>query len=427
MKKIVFFVQTKKPIGGSQIQFLDFAAYIGENYNYETYYINYSNPKLQEKYGEKVRFLDVDQCDYTQFEDAVFFTPVNYLFYLLSKIKELKRARIALYFYHPNVFDWLNAQIYIPHRKSEELLKLICDTNSYCFMDSSNYLSIKRTTNVPFSPIYLPVTLHYEDKYVIENSGECQKDKISIGWLGRLDGDKIYSIVNVADNLVKDNTLQKPIDFHIIGDGNSKNKISIKEYSPNIRFIFTSYLYSQDLKDYIAANVDLVIAMGISAIESSMLDVPTVIPIVSSKRFWSNFFVYIQDINDYSLGWNINDLKELGCQTYTIQEILETVYKQGMKQKIGTEARSFCESHFAIKNAAERLIDILETTELTVAKCLETRSIIVQLRDFCLYKKLKPNNDYPMFHEFVAKLNRVKRQKFKNRLIFFLKLIKKKR
>ena len=83
------------------------------------------------------------------------------------------------------------------------------------------------------------------------------------------------------------------------------------------------------------------IAMGISAIDSAMLEIPTVIPIVSPKAFWSNMFVYIQDIKKYSLGWNIQDAEKIGCVTHTIQDIVETVYN-GKKEQIGREGRKFC-------------------------------------------------------------------------------------
>ena len=113
MRKIVFFVQTRKAIGGSQIQFLDFAAYITKHFGYETYYINHPHPLVEEQYKDSgIIFLDVDNCDYSQFEDAVFFTPINYLFYLLVKIEKLRNAKIYLYIYHPEVLTWLLVQFY---------------------------------------------------------------------------------------------------------------------------------------------------------------------------------------------------------------------------------------------------------------------------------------------------------------------------
>lgn len=429
MKKLVFFIETRKPIGGSQIQFLNFAAYISEHYNYQTYYINYPNPIVEEKYANTgIIFLDIQSCDYSILEDAVFFTPINYLFYLLTRIQSFKKTKIFLYFYHPNVFEWLNAQIYIKHRQSESLLQLLADTHSYCFMDSSNYLSMHRKTNIALKPIYLPVTLHntYNTPLKAKNTliGEAERE-INIGWLGRLDNDKIYSVINTADNLLKLNHKIKMINFHLIGDGNAKEKISIKEYSPNIRFIFTSYLYNEERDKYITENIDIMVAMGISAIETAMLYIPTVIPIVSPKRFWTNSFVYIQDILGYSLGWNIQEIDELGKNEHTLQEIIDDIYKKGNKLKLGKLAHDFCCNEFSLKNASENLINMVEESILDVEKCLNSKQIIRQLQDYSYYKALRPNRNYSDFHEFIARINRLHAKSFFEKINYIFKELKK--
>ena len=412
MKKIVFFVQTKKAIGGSQIQFLDFASYIADHFSYETYYINHPHPIVEEKYkGSKIRFVDIDNCDYSQFEDAVFFTPINYLFYLLVKIEKLRKARIYLYVYHPDVLNWLHVQIYNWRKRDhmlDPLYQLLIDTKSYCFMDLSNYLSMKRRVAFPWEERYLPVTIHSEGDAATPIISSCcsgKNDPIRVGWMGRLDNDKIFSVLNAADNMMKYDEYSQ-IDFHLIGDGNAKQKISIKKYSPKIRFVFTSYLYGEERDNYIKNNVDLMIAMGISAIDSALLGVPTIIPIVSNKPFWSDIFVPIQNINKYSLGWNIQDNEKMGCVSFSLRDVINEVY-DGKKEILGKEARTFCMNEFSLSRASEMLIDQLESTELTVEKCLGIKPVRRQLADFKLYKTIRPMREYPDFHEFVARVNRI--------------------
>jgi len=409
MKKIVFFVQTKKPIGGSQIQFLNFAAFIAQHYKYDVYYINHRNPQVEQTYrGFNIHFVDVDKCDYSQFEDALFFTPVNYIYYLLVKVQNLQNAKILLYFYHPNVLDWLNVQVLLKNRPyQDELLSLIEKTNAYCFMDSSNYFAMKRRTDIPLKPVYLPVTLGIAPSDARRRIPLCSEKEINIGWMGRLDNDKIYSIINAADNIMKYET-DKRINFHIIGDGNAKNKISIKGYSPNIRFIFTSYLYDKARDKYVKENIDLMVAMGLSAVDSAMLNVPTLIPIVSPKRFWTDKFVYVQDLDGYSLGWEIQDLGDLGCKTCTIGEALDDIYVSGRKEELGPVGHDFCAETFSLARASENLVNLLEKSELTVSKCLECRAVAIQMKSYSRYKKLRPNRDYAVYHEFVAWLNRLK-------------------
>lgn len=429
MKKIVFFVQTKKAIGGSQIQFLDFASYIARNTEYEAYYINHPHPVVEETYvGTGIHFEDVDNCDYSQFEDALFFTPINYLFYLLAKIRHLKNAKICLYVYHPDVLDWLNAQVPAKDRDMESLCQLFLETNSYCFMDLSNYLSTKRRVDLPWQERYVPVTVHTENTDKVQSVQPVppvNPDKpLQVGWLGRLDNDKIHSMLNVAENLMKDSTVEK-VDFHVIGDGNAKRHMSVANYSPKIRFILTSYLYAEERNNYIRDNVDIMVAMGISAIDTAMLGVPTVIPIVSPKPFWTDSFVYVQDLNKYSLGWNIEDDSNMGCITHSFHEVVEDI-RNGKKLALGEEGRVFCGQTFSLSAASMELLKCLEETELTVAKCMAYPSVQKEMKTFDWYRRLRLCRDFPEFHEAVARMNRAKQKSFKQKFKTLLSKILKK-
>lgn len=416
-KKIVFFVQTPKAIGGSQIQFLDFASYIARHTEYEAYYINYPHPTVEETYvNTGIRFLNVDTCDYSQFEDAVFFTPINYLFYLLAKIENVKGARIFLYVYHPDVLNWLHVQMPFFRRSPKKLLpmyQMMLDTRSYCFMDLSNYLSMNRRVELPWEEVYLPVTIHSEkeeDHAELPALPKVDPSKpLRIGWLGRLDNDKISSVMNVAYNLMNNPNIDR-VDFHLIGDGNAKPKLSIKDHSPKIRFILTSYLYGKSRDRYIQENIDLMIAMGISGIDCAMLGIPTLIPIVSPTPFWSDIFTYIYDINKYSLGWNIQDHENMGVKSVTLAEAIDDVLA-GKKEELGRKGAEFCKETFSLARASEMLLEQAEQSTLTVETCLKCKPIARELKDYKLYQKVRPKRDFPAFHTFVARVNRAMERK----------------
>ncbi|MCH5324690.1 MAG: hypothetical protein J1E39_05690 [Eubacterium sp.] len=422
MKKIVFFLQTKKPIGGSQILFLDLAAYIAQHYSdYETYYINYQNDIVEEMYKDTgIHFLDVEECDYSQFEDATFFIAVNYALYLSAKIKDLKNATICAYFYHPHVFSWLQNQIYYRKQNNLDLLELLSKTDAYCFMDDSNYLPICKLCDLNFNRYYLPVTVHSKDIQRLESYDFVKKDTISFGWLGRLDRDKIYSIINLADNLMDIQT-DKKIEFHILGDGNSRSFIKIAKYSPKIQFIFTSYMYGSERDKYMKEHIDIVMAMGISAIDAAVLGIPTIVPIVSPTAFNDDKFVYIYDIQGYSLGWDPNDLKELGYKYHRLKDVISDVYDNGKKEEIGKKCAEFTEETFSLKRGAELLIENVERTKLTMSELKKNKTIKSTLRFYGLYKKIRKHRDFPMYHLFIARLNRIRSQKGLRKISYLFK------
>jgi hypothetical protein len=228
-------------------------------------------------------------------------------------------------------------------------------------------------------------------------------------------------MLNVADNLMDDPDVEH-VDFHIIGDGNAKRRINIRDYSPKIRFYFTSYMYGEERDRYIQENVDIMVAMGISAIDTAMLGVPTVIPIVSPKPFWTDSFVYVQDLNKYSLGWNIEDNANMGCVTHTLHEVISDIYA-GKKQQMGDEGREFCGKTFSLASASTELIRLLENTELTVEKCLKSKPVVQEMKTFDGYRKLRPGRDFPAFHEFVARANQASQKSFLEKIKMLLSLV----
>lgn len=406
MKKIVFFVQTRKPIGGSQVLFLDFASYISNNYpEYEVYYINFRNPKVEQLYGNSnIKFYDVLSCDYSQFEDAVFFTPVNYVLYLAEKTKNLKNAKVLYYFYHPQIVEWLNMQIYKKKPDFKTIFELLSSHNACCFMDSSNLISAKKI-GVDFSETYVPVTLHgdipaYEPKKIVSN------EEINVGWLGRLDHDKIHSVINLADNLAGLDSPKK-INIHLVGDGNAKHLIKLSKYSPQIRFVFTSYLYGEERDEYLKTNADFVVAMGISAIDTALLGIPTLVPLVSGEPFREDSFYYLFNTTGYSLGWNAFDAEAMNCKAHTIEQVVSDIYEKNLKQELGEKCRNFAISEFSLENGTKLLLEALEKTTLTVKECNSSSLVASMMRFYRLYRSYRKNCDFERFHEFNARLKRL--------------------
>lgn len=426
MKRIVFFLQTKTPIGGGQLQFLDLAAYVLQHYSdYEIYNINYRHPIVEGMYKDfGIKFLDVDECDYSQFVGATFVTPVNYTFYLSAKLKDVKGVKICTYFYHPHIYNWLENQIYYRKRKNHDLLQLLYKTDSYCFMDDSNYLPACKLCDIPFNKYYLPVTLHSQNIKKLDNFDFVKKDTMSFGWLGRLDRDKVFSIINFADNLM-DIPTDKKIEFHILGEGNSRSLIKIAKYSPKIKFIFTSYMYGQERDNYMREHIDVMMAMGVSAIDGAVMGIPTIIPIVSSTAFRDDKFVYIYDIVGYSLGWDAKDIKELGCKYHRLCDIVDDIYVKGKKKEIGEKCSSFLEDTFSLENGAKLLLENVERTKLTSEVLVKNKTVSRTLRHYKLYRKIRKNRDFPMYHLFISRLNRIQNYKGIKKVLFpFIELKK---
>jgi len=108
MKKYVFYLETAAPVLGSQTLLLDLAAYLADNTDNDVYYVNnYFNQDLMRITSERLHFETAQSFDFSVSDDAVFFTPVNYLMHLLVRIKDYPNAKVCLYQYDPQAVNWL--------------------------------------------------------------------------------------------------------------------------------------------------------------------------------------------------------------------------------------------------------------------------------------------------------------------------------
>ena len=97
--KIVYFIETVLQISGTQTIIPDMLANISEDSDIEAYYVNFASGSQYEKNNASLNFIDINDCDFSRFENAVFLVPANYLLFLLPHIADLKNARICLYIY----------------------------------------------------------------------------------------------------------------------------------------------------------------------------------------------------------------------------------------------------------------------------------------------------------------------------------------
>ena len=413
-RKLVFFYRKEHNIAGSLIVFLSLARQLSENPRFDVYYLNFPNKKMEDTYaGPYVTCLDVDKCDYSRFADAEFIVPMNYLPFLLERMEGKRCKKILLYSWHPDLPRHMLAQFRDNNKDPEILFDLFRKHNALAFMDKSCKLAAEDFVAEPFGACYIPV---FSGAEICKEAPRKALDpkRLSIGWMSRLDADKINSLLNFLDNLKKAKP-NYPVDVHIIGDGKCRNKIDISRYAPKIRFIFTSYLYGEERDRYIRENIDLMVVMGISAVDVAQLEVPAVIPMLHPKAFSDNKFVYLFDTKDYSLGWDIDDFDKMDIHAYTVAQIVDHIYNQGMGEELGKRCADYAKAHFDGRNSCRMLLEALDQSSLTIEHCNANPMMEKHMSLFRKYRKLR-KRDYEVFIPFVQKLNRIDRRPLLGRI-----------
>ena len=406
-KKLVFVgSEIHFEVGGGYFFLFNLARTIAQTDSYEVFCVNVPNERLEKIYlNDNIHFISVHKCDFTQFEGADFVVPLNYMFYFLNRARNIKQGRILLYNWHPDANLWLNNQILYWYNNYNNLMSYLGSKKSLYFMDESCFLSMNMWCDYKFDKNIIPVfpSTPQQSYQILEI---INPNRISLGWLGRLDPDKINSVINLLDQLAL-SKLDIPIDVHIIGDGKSKNKINAKKYTSKINVIFTSYLYGDARDKYIRSNIDIMVAVGMAALDATNLSIPTVIPIMSPNRFTNNQFVFLFDTYGYSLSWNPEALSELNVKTHTIDEVMQKVCTPGGKSSLGFQCYNYMDENFNVEKSSRRVLDALEQSQLSVPDCLAHKVIRKQLKSFDLYKKLR-KREYTEFRGFANRINRMK-------------------
>lgn len=409
MEKIAFYFRKNVLAQGDFSLYYRFATYFSENFDCSVYCVNNSFPELQAQYlNTDIKFCDLDERVKKELEGATFVTAFNQIFFMLEEISDIKGAKVILLFLHPQIIPWLISQVNPKKFNMDEFFHLLKENNAYGFMDKSNLLALKKFSKEKFEERYFPVTVENMGDY--EELTYVDKETYNIAWFGRMDRDKIFSVTNFLDNIA-DTEKSKFVKFHFVGDGNAKNELRAESFFPDMAFYFTSYLYGDECHSYLKNNADLVLAMGISALDVASLGIPTIIPIVSPIKFRDDKFVYIYDINNFSLGWNKDDLKELRCKTHTAAEILSDVYEEGKKHEIGKMCYDYVKENFSVSKSAESVYELILGSTLTVEKLLKCHSVKNQLREYALYRKFRKKRDYKAFLIFRNKVKEFKSKK----------------
>lgn len=190
--------------------------------------------------------------------------------------------------------------------KSKKFLDLITDQNSHVFLDSDIVCNIEKSLNVSFdNPKYLP--LFSQDALKNEYIGRNKKDDcITLGWVGRLADFKISILNRVVDDAYSyANLRKKRINFLVVGNG--KYEDDFKEKSSDFfKITKIDYISPENLDDFMLS-LDMLFAMGTSALDGVKLGVPTVRLDYSYSKipiFYRYKFFY--EIQGFCLGENIS-------------------------------------------------------------------------------------------------------------------------
>ncbi len=421
MDKIVLYMQTDKPLSGVHKNYLDILCYLADEMEYETYYINnFFAEDFENHKSTKNNFIDINECDYSQFEDAIFLAPANYVFFLMEHISALKNARISLLCSDASIVERLSNQL----KKSKSDFVSLIPTLKYsdcCIF--ANRLSLigaykKGLKNVNCD--YLPQTIinanNYDDSVEFaKNTKPVSETEINIGWLGPISPAALNVLKKLSNDLLdnynskgeemEDGTINcdnvPKINIHVIGNGSVMWNMDFSKYSPAIRFIYTGELRYEEYLAYLRRYVDVAFCVNENVLSAASCGIPVLIPIYQNKMTNTDKYVYLFNNDSYNLRWSEDELWTLSLKTTTISDIVEDIYTKNLKSEYALRCLETYNENYSLTSCANNLIKSITKNSLTVKKLTSVKGVKEHLSKFRSFVKKYSNKTYRDFLNYL--------------------------
>lgn len=379
--KYVFYIETEKKLIGDQLLFVDLAAYIADTTDHEIYYANNKHEEdLKRHRNSKLNFIDINECDFNYFEDAVFFTPVNYLIFLVSRIKHLPKAKIFCYVYDKKAVQWLLSHINCP--ASDETVRNMLDLHNACsYLNKECAVTQNKNEKAPYIPLY---SINASARNA-EFSDVVSNDKINICYYDDITESKFHTLNNFFKCL-KAADAGKDVDIHIMGTIVAEENTDLfnaagLKYDTKFtnRLILVGKTDAATRRNYLINNVDIIVACGRNAVEAASLGIPVLIPVSENEPFEGNNFVYFSDAKKFIFNWDNRNLLRLNYEVHTLKTVLRDVYYYKNKSRIGKDCFDFYNDNCSMDSISRVFFDSATETTLTVAEVTNNAAIASRL------------------------------------------------
>jgi len=381
MVNIIFYFPYRK-IGGVSQLFLSLSAELSKDY--KVHLVDFRDGAMAKLIPNGVNFIDFDE---------VISYPENSVLVLQSlpiwNIKDLDKfprdTKLFFWNLHPlNLYPYifsiysknklkailariLNPMSLFRRIKLSNLLTYLTNNNALVFMDQEN---CRRTQsffpNVSLSYKLLPITTGRIQSRAKVNDSEV----IKCCWIGRIVDFKLYILIHTIERLNAASTKIHPIEIAIIGEGDEMFDLKVAcEKFCSIDIKFLGEMSPSDLDKYLANNVDVLFAMGTSALEGASRKIPTLLLDYTYNKIEDLYkFDYIFNTKGYSLGTEFDSLIHSEKSSSLEATLLSIKYR---KKEIGLSCYQYWKNNFSPKIVSELFVREVNKSTATIGHVID--------------------------------------------------------
>lgn len=243
-------------------------------------------------------------------------------------------------------------------KEASATLEWLYKNNSIIFTDEvgayNTFRKEKLDYKIHLNDNLIPIAIEFNE--LQENDRKENTDEISIAWIGRVSSDfKEIPLSKLIDD-INDWLLQhkQKIKLIVVGTGDAIDRVKNKCNNAKFTTQFIDEIKYDELSDFVTKNVDLLVAMGTSALDGAKVGCPTMI--ITPVRDSDPHEVYYRWIYE-SKGYSLGEFPPIDMETNQIRknfaEVLDAYIVDA--KRYGEKSYEYCEN-FEINNVFSKLM-----------------------------------------------------------------------
>lgn len=233
------------------------------------------------------------------------------------------------------------------------------------FMDGENLTITSRRTGATIAaPIMVPVPggVPQGNRW---RSARRPGAALVAGWLGRLADFKVHSLIHAAQTCLRAAASQgRRLELHIVGDGSDAALVrEALTGLDGLRICWRGTIAGPDLDRHLAEDIDLLFAMGTSALEGARMGTPTVLLDISYQPVPDDYrYRWLHHTTQCNLG-EIITVRHRECGNRSLDAMVAEVL--AAPYAVSDAAYAYFVTHHAISTVADRFRAVIGTCSYT--------------------------------------------------------------
>ncbi|KYG64726.1 hypothetical protein AZI86_10985 [Bdellovibrio bacteriovorus] len=407
--KVIFFCFPYREVGGVSLLFLRMAEYLAGKIPNEIYIVDYADGYMAtHRKSAQVKLLEYkDDLEVVIPDNGILVLQAMTPWSIYSSLRPLDGCKLFFWNCYPynlvpaipglrnwlhgsetRIIFFLNSILFAYKLRVVRFLKLLLKYDAIAFMDRVNLDTTERIFGVNCDKReYLPVTLQGVDE-ICDLEVRNVRSPLRAAWIGRIADFKVHILLYTMRKMAHLAMEQeRVIEFTVVGRGEYLYLIQEANLENNffkVRYI--SELTTSEVEKFLRDEVDVLFAMGTSALEGARMGVPTVLLDISYVPITGDYvyqFLFEQD--GYVLGDVING-NSFTSGNQSLSKVIAALDQN--YALLCKKSYNYFEKNHSIDSAAEKLIDCLERDKLAFS-VLKGHKVLSQPLSYRLLRYLR--------------------------------------